>query len=66
LPQTVKYNQLNPLAKKALTEAEKAMKNSYSPYSHFYVGAALFSPDVIIDVNFWSNASEKRFSESLR
>ena len=39
----VEYRQLSSIAKKALKEAEEAMENSYSPYSHSYVGAALFT-----------------------
>ena len=39
----VEYSRLNSAAKKALKEAEEVMRNSYSPYSHSYVGAALFT-----------------------
>jgi cytidine deaminase len=42
---TVPYEELDELAKKALAAAEAAMEHAYNPYSHFYVGAALFTED---------------------
>lgn len=38
---TVDYNNLTPIQKKLLEEAEDVMKNAYAPYSNFYVGAAV-------------------------
>jgi len=37
------YNELTKQEKKLVLEAEKAMKNSYNPYSFFYVGAAVLT-----------------------
>ncbi len=50
----VNYDALDSLSKKALDEAKEAMEKAYSPYSHFYVGAALFTDDgtVISGSNF--------------
>jgi len=42
---TVPYEQLDSAQKKLLTEAEKIMQRAYNPYSNFYVGAALLTPD---------------------
>jgi len=55
---TVEYGQLNSLAKRALNEAKKVMEKSYNPYSHFYVGAALFTKqgEIVTGTNF-ENAS---------
>lgn len=41
----INYSELSELQKKALDEAEKVLVNSYAPYSHFHVGAALFTED---------------------
>jgi len=41
----ISYDVLDSLSKKALDEAEEAMEKAYNPYSHFYVGAALFTDD---------------------
>ncbi len=41
----VAYEDLDRLPKAALDDAEKALENAYNPYSHFYVGAALFTAD---------------------
>ena len=50
----VNYDALESLSKKALDEAKEAMEKAYNPYSHFYVGAALFTDDgaVISGSNF--------------
>lgn len=55
----VKYEALDSLSRKALDEAEKAMETAYSPYSHFYVGAALFTNRgrVITGSNFGNAAN---------
>ncbi len=42
---TVPYDQLDNAQKKLLAEAEKVMQTAYNPYSNFYVGAALLTPD---------------------
>lgn len=42
---TIRYEELDELAKKALDAAAQAMEHAYNPYSHFYVGAALFTED---------------------
>jgi cytidine deaminase len=39
------YNQLNQAQQILLDQAAKSMETAYSPYSHFYVGAALMSQD---------------------
>jgi cytidine deaminase len=39
------YRQLKRIERDLLDEAEKVMENAYNPYSHFYVGAALFTND---------------------
>lgn len=36
---------MNSVEEKAVAEAQKAMRNSYSPYSDYKVGAALISSD---------------------
>lgn len=42
---TTTYEKLTEIEKKLLDEAEKAMENSYSPYSNFFVGAAILTKD---------------------
>lgn len=56
--QNVSYEQLTELQRKALDEAERVLKNSYNPYSHFYVGACLVSADeqLISGTNFENSA----------
>ncbi len=51
---SITYEQLDDLSRKALDEAEKVLENAYNPYSHFYVGAALFTEDgtIITGTNF--------------
>ena len=48
------YKELNELQKKALDEAKIALQNSYAPYSHFHVGAALIAADgtIVTGTNF--------------
>src|SRR3989338_21824 len=48
------YKELNELQKKALDEAKIALQNSYAPYSHFHVGAALVAVDgtIVTGTNF--------------
>lgn len=41
----INYNQLDEIQKKALDGAERVLVNSYAPYSHFHVGAAIFTGD---------------------
>lgn len=41
----VTFNELADLEKRALEEAERVLENSYNPYSHFYVGACLYTDD---------------------
>lgn len=41
----VAFTQLTDIQKNALERAELVLENSYNPYSHFYVGACLASPD---------------------
>ena len=41
--QKVRLEQLTILQQKALNEASRVLENAYNPYSHFYVGACLFS-----------------------
>ncbi|MDO8560850.1 MAG: cytidine deaminase [bacterium] len=41
--QTVKYEQLRLSQREALDAAQEVLKNSYNPYSHFYVGATLIA-----------------------
>jgi len=41
----ITYGALTEIQKKLLDEAEKAMGNSYSPYSNFSVGAAILTHD---------------------
>lgn len=52
--QTVRYKQLNKLQREALDAASQVLKNSYNPYSHFYVGATLIAQDgqLISGTNF--------------
>lgn len=53
-----KYDQLASYQKKALEAALAVLENSYNPYSHFFVGAALIAEDgkIITGTNF-ENAS---------
>src|SRR5436190_1594530 len=44
----VLYSLLDELSKKALNEAEKSLEGAYNPYSHFFVGAALFTKEGLI------------------
>ena len=44
----IKYKDLKTIQKTLLDEAADAMENAYSPYSKFYVGAALLSKDGLI------------------
>jgi len=54
----INYSALDSLSKKALDEAEEAMEKAYNPYSHFYVGAALFTDDgTIISGSNFGNAA---------
>lgn len=48
------YEELTELQKKALDAAEEVLKHSYNPYSHFFVGAALFTKNgkIITGTNF--------------
>jgi cytidine deaminase len=39
------YRELSASQKKLVDAAEDVMKNSYNPYSHFFVGAALLTKD---------------------
>ncbi|MCK4805571.1 MAG: cytidine deaminase [Candidatus Pacebacteria bacterium] len=41
--ETITYEKLTKIQKELLDEAEKVMENSYNPYSHFFVGAALLT-----------------------
>lgn len=41
----ISYRLLKPQQREALNEASKAMEGAYNPYSHFYVGAALYTED---------------------
>lgn len=41
--QKARLEQLTILQKKALDEASRVLECAYNPYSHFYVGACLFS-----------------------
>lgn len=41
----VAYEQLTELQKEALDVASEVLKNSYNPYSHFFVGATLIAAD---------------------
>ncbi|MBI2635025.1 MAG: cytidine deaminase [Parcubacteria group bacterium] len=52
--QTVKYELLSQLQREALNSALEVLKNSYNPYSHFYVGATLIAQDgqLISGTNF--------------
>lgn len=52
--QSVEYKQLNQLQREALDAASQVLKNSYNPYSHFYVGATLIAQDrqLISGTNF--------------
>lgn len=55
---TMKYEDLKPKEKELLDAAEKAMSNSYSPYSHFKVGAAVLTEDgTIIPGTNYENAA---------
>ncbi|MFA5051083.1 MAG: cytidine deaminase [Patescibacteria group bacterium] len=52
----INYQDLTPVQKNLLAEAEKVMKNAYNPYSHFSVGAALltFDEEIITGANYES------------
>ena len=53
------FDKLDPQQKAALLAAKKVMKNSYSPYSGFMVGAALYGnllKEIVTGTNF-ENAS---------
>lgn len=39
----IKYQDLNRIQRETLNRAERVMETAYNPYSHFYVGATLFS-----------------------
>lgn len=55
----VTFDKLEPIQKDALMAAKRVMKNSYSPYSGFMVGAALYNDilkEIITGTNF-ENAS---------
>jgi len=39
----ITYNSLSHLQKKALDSAADAMETAYNPYSHYYVGAAMYT-----------------------
>ncbi|MEK7580213.1 MAG: cytidine deaminase [Patescibacteria group bacterium] len=41
----INYQNLSPIQKDLLAEAEKAMEEAYNPYSKFFVGAALLTLD---------------------
>jgi cytidine deaminase len=51
---TMKFNELKPKEQELLIAAEKAMVNSYSPYSGFKVGAAVLTEDdkIIVGTNY--------------
>ena len=55
----INYQDLTPVQKNLLAEAEKEMEMAYNPYSHFSVGAALltFDDEIITGTNV-ENASE--------
>lgn len=50
----IQYEQLTDIQRRALDKAEFVLKNSYNPYSRFYVGAALVSDKnrIIAGTNF--------------
>jgi len=50
----IQYKLLHPLQKRALDEAAKAMEDAYNPYSHFYVGAAVYTDKgtIVTGANF--------------
>ena len=50
----VTYDSLEETQKKALDAAAKAIERAYNPYSHFYVGAALYTEDgnIVTGSNF--------------
>ena len=52
------YEQLTDEQKKALDASLEVLKNSYNPYSHFYVGATLISEDgqLVSGTNFENSA----------
>src|SRR4030043_2106867 len=54
----IAYQELTDLQRKALNAAEKVMKYSYSPYSHFSVGACLIAKNgkLISGTNFENSA----------
>lgn len=54
----VRYEQLSGVQRRALDEALQVLENSYSPYSHFSVGACLVSIDgqLISGTNFENSA----------
>jgi cytidine deaminase len=39
------FKNLNPTQQQLVLEAAKAMEKAYNPYSHFFVGAAIMTPD---------------------
>src|SRR5437764_50059 len=43
-----KYKNLSSLQMKALDQAAEAMETAYNPYSHYFVGAALYTKNGII------------------
>jgi cytidine deaminase len=51
---TMKFNELKSQEQELLMAAEKAMQNSYSPYSGFRVGAAVLTEDgkIIVGTNY--------------
>ncbi len=54
----IDYKDLDSLSRDALNKAEQALSKSYSPYSGFYVSAALFTDNgVIITGNNFENVS---------
>src|SRR3989338_2091194 len=54
----VTYDELSDLQRRAVGEALKTLENSYNPYSQFYVGACLFTPDgkLVSGTNFENSA----------
>lgn len=51
------YQELTDLQRKALNAAEEVLKNSYNPYSNFFVGAALFAEETIVSGTNFENAA---------
>lgn len=56
--QQIAHDKLSDLQRKALDEALKTLENAHNPYSHFYVGACLFSSDcqLVSGTNFENSA----------